>query len=189
MDTLYFLYALTYLSCFKCTQLHMHCFCPLYRSESPSQVFFILLTWLQTLLTTKSIPESRLKEVFIAYDNMCNLCRLKVAKNPLPLPPPMDQAWGKCNKIIDKFHLPNHKSEVCHTTYSPLPIKEAHPQFNTQAGEQTFTWMGRFKNIVCSMNKTHHLFYIHRMVRRRNNYTEKCYASGKKPKLPNKSGY
>ena len=49
---------------------------------------------------------------------------------------------------------------------------------------ETFVWMGKFKNIVSAMNKTHHLFYIHRMVRCRNMYTEKCYKFGKKKILP-----
>ena len=126
----------------------------------------------------------QLDKVYLAYDNMCNVCRLKVAKNDLPLSAPMDRAWLKVRKIIDMFHLKNHSNPVCHTLYSPLEMKEKHPSYNTQAGEQTFVWIGKFKNIVCAMSKTHHLFYIHRMVRHRNKYTEKCYMYGKKPILP-----
>ena len=37
------------------------------------------------------------------------------------------------------------------------------------------------------MNKIHHLFYLHRMVVKRNAYTEKCYRNGKKPILPTSS--
>ena len=115
---------------------------------------------------------------------MCNICRLRVAKNRLPLPAPMDQAWLKLRKIIDTFHLRNHSNPLCHTQYSPQEMKDQNPFFNTQAGEQTFVWMGKFKNIVCAMGKTHHLFYLHRMVRRRNTYTDKCYSYGRKPILP-----
>ena len=135
------------------------------RSESPSQVFFILLPWLRALISSGSVASQDLKNIFIAYDNMCNLCRLRVVKKPLPLPSPMDQAWLQVHKIIDTFHMKNHTSTICHTVYNPAEMKEKHPFYNTQAGEQT---LGRFKNIVCAMNKTHHLFYIHRMVRRRN---------------------
>ena len=119
----------------------------------------------------------------LAYDNMCNVCRLKVARVPLPLPPPMDKVWLKMNKIIDSFHLPNHVNPQCHQIFSPKPLKEAHSDANTQAGEQTFVWLGRFKHILCAMNKTHHLFYLHRMVRRRNCYTSNCYLAGRKPIL------
>lgn len=156
----------------------------LFRSESTSQVFFILLTWLNALLGNGSLDPTSLKDIYIAYDNMCNLCKLKVANKPLPLPPPMDQIWLNVNKIIDAFHLSNHISPICHTKFSPAKMKSEHPHYNTQAGEQTFVWMGRFKNICCAMNKSHHLFYLHRMVRRRNRYTEKCYLYGRKPILP-----
>ena len=82
------------------------------------------------------------------------------------------------------FHLPNHVNPECHTLYSPRRLKEKCPDANTQAGEQMFVWLGRFKHILCAMNKQHHLFYLHRMVRRRNAYTVKCYKAGKKPILP-----
>ena len=154
------------------------------RSESPSQVFFIILQWLQALLTSVSMAPDQLDKVYLAYDNMCNVCRLRVAKNQLPLPAPMDRAWLKVRKIIDTFHLRNHSNPLCHTQYSPMEMKDKKTLHITQAGEQTFIWMGKFKNIVCAMSKTHHLFYIHRMVHRRSRYTEKCYTYGKKPILP-----
>ena len=34
------------------------------------------------------------------------------------------------------------------------------------------------------MTKNHHLFFLHRIVRRRNAYNEKCQATGRKPLLP-----
>ena len=70
----------------------------LLRSESPSQVFFILLHWLATL----SKPPD--EKITLAYDNMCNLDRLRVAQNVLPLPPPMDSAWLNLEKIIDSTY-------------------------------------------------------------------------------------
>ena len=70
----------------------------LLRSESPSQVFFILLHWLATL----SKPPD--EKITLAYDNMCNLDRLRVAQRVLPLPPPMDSAWLNLEKIIDSTY-------------------------------------------------------------------------------------
>ena len=115
---------------------------------------------------------------------MCNLARLRVANQPLPFSPPLDRLWLDINKIIDVFHLKNHMSMDCRAKFSPAKMKEEHPNFNTQAGEQTFVWVSRFRHILCSMNMIHHLFYLHRMVLRRNNYTSKCYLNGKKPILP-----
>ena len=152
----------------------------MYRSESTSQVFLILLQWLMCLHK----QYGTLPRITLAYDNMCNLDRLRVSKQPLPLEPPLDQAWHNIEKVIDVFHFSNHISSACRTKYSPARVKEKNPDFNTQAGEQTFVWVGRFKHILCAMKKCNHLFFLHRMVLRRNNYTCKCYFRGKKPILP-----
>ena len=61
--------------------------------------------------------------------------------------------------------------------YSPEIIKEEHPTYNTMSCEQTFVWLSRFKKVVCTMQKTHPHFYIHRMVKRRNSYIEYCYMA------------
>ena len=92
----------------------------------------------------------------------------------------------KTTKIIDTFHLKNHISESCRRQFSPERVEQQYPDMNTQVGEQTFTWLYHFKHILCSMPKVHHLFYLHRMVVRRNQYTAKCYKYGKKPILPQK---
>ena len=123
-------------------------------------------------------------DITLAYDNMCNVCKLKVARKPLPLQAPFDRIWLNIEKVIDTFHFKNHVDPQCKTKYSPETLKRDHPDWNTQAGEQTFVWVGRFKHILCSMTKTHQLFYLHRMVRRRNAYTGKCYIFGRKPILP-----
>ena len=107
------------------------------RSESPCQVFLIIINWL--LAIYREAKDSVLPRVVLAYDNMCNLylCRLRIAKSPLPLPPPLDKLWESVNKIIDKFHLSNHVSQECHKRFSLEKIKQGYRYFNTQAGEQT----------------------------------------------------
>ena len=44
------------------------------------------------------------------------------------------------------------------------------------------------KKILCAMPKVHHLFFLHRMVKHRNNYTVRCYKNGRKPLLPKARG-
>ena len=51
-------------------------------------------------------------------------------------------------KIIDVFHFPNHVSTDCKKKYNPEKVKTENPTFNTQAGEQTFVWVGRFKHTL-----------------------------------------
>ena len=71
-------------------------FTSFFRSESPSQVFLILLLWLLTLVRS----QTQLPSIALVYDNMCSLAKLKVAKNPLPFAPPLDQLWLKVEKVM-----------------------------------------------------------------------------------------
>jgi len=162
---------------------HLHFF---FRSESPSQVFIIVLSWLFVIL--KSLNPANWSKVFVAYDNMCHLDGLRAAKNLLPWPSPWDKAWISVKKIIDSLHMKNHKDKACKERYNPSCLKEELPNGNTMAAEQTFVWLSRFKKILCAMPRTHHLFYLHRMVKHRNQYTVKCYKNGKKPLLPKARG-
>ena len=155
------------------------------RSESPSQVFVFLINFLQQKL--ENIPPEKWSEIFIAYDNICNIERMKVARKELPFPAPFNQIWMKVTKIIDVFHLKNHKRKECHQLYNPRKLKESHPSFNTQACEQTFSWLGKFHRIMSSMPKVHNNFFLHRLIKRRNSYNSYCYKHGKKPVLPNSS--
>lgn len=51
--------------------------------------------------------------------------------------------------------------------------------------EQTFVWLcSRYKRILSSMRKTHHIYFLHRIVNKRNAYTEKCLKLGRKSLLP-----
>ena len=59
------------------------------RSESPSQVFYILIQWLVLLHEKNELDE----DIILAYDNMCNLERMRASRLPLPLEPPLDQLW------------------------------------------------------------------------------------------------
>lgn len=145
-------------------------------------MFVILQHW--PFENLSSIPEDQWSEVIIAYDNMCHLDSLRIAKNPLPLPPPFDTMWMKVRKTIDSLHIKNHKSARCQELYHPDNIQKDHPLYNLMCAEQTFVWLSRYKRIMCSMTKTHHLFFLHRMIVHRNSYTQTCHATNRKPLLP-----
>ncbi len=145
-------------------------------------MFLLALCWLVAAFGKKTREEWR--QVTLAYDNMCHLNNLKVARRPLPLPGNLRFIWQDINKIIDDLHLNNHKDPTCHEQYSSKSIREANPDFNTMACEQTFAWLSRFKKIACAMPKTHHHFYLHRMVKRRNSYISFCYVHKRRPLNP-----
>ena len=151
-----------------------------YWSESPSQVFLIVITWLYN--TPKGIPINLWGKVVLMYDNMCHLDGLRAAKNALSFPKLWDTMWQVIGKVIDHFHYGNHTDKNCKVKYN-LESCLLNDD-NSEVAEQTFIWAGRFKKIVCAMPKVHHLFFLHRMIKHRNNYTCRCYKAGKKPILP-----
>ena len=115
-------------------------FVNVHRSESPSQVFIIVISWLMEVL--KHLPIEQWKDVVIAYDNMCQLCGMKAAQSPLPsIKPPFNEMWLKVTKIVDSLHFRNHVDPKCCELYNPAKVKEQHPM----AAEQTFVWLSRYK--------------------------------------------
>ncbi|XP_052089781.1 uncharacterized protein LOC127726445 [Mytilus californianus] len=162
---------------------HIQYFEPLFKSEGPCQVFMITIRSL--LLELSTVPEdqleARMESLILAYDNMCHLDCIKAAKEDLPFPAPLNKLWKTIKKVVDRLHLQNHKDARCKVTYDPSTIPES---YNTMIAEQTFSWFSRFKKIANSMTQTHHLFYIHRQIQRRNKYSGSCRLRGKAPLLP-----
>ena len=162
---------------------------PLYcRSESPTQAFLVMVLWLYRKfkpLLDAGMPEQELVEkmstLIIAYDNMCHVDGMNIAKQPLPFPAPLDNMWMSVQKVIDRLHIRNHKG-ACTTTYNPED--KIPKEFNTMSAEQTFVWASRLKRIVCAMPRVHQFFYLHRAVKRRNKYTERCHLHNREPVLP-----
>ena len=88
----------------------------------------------------------------LAYDNMCHVDNLKIARKNLPLPHPYNKLWKCINKVTDRLHLRNHVDQKCHTLYNPddnIP-----KTYKTMACEQTFVWASRFKKVMCAMYAT-----------------------------------
>ena len=114
---------------------------------------------------------------------MCHLNNLKASRRPLPLPGDLKYIWLDVQKIIDSLHIKNHKDIQCQQ-YDPKQVLAEDSTMNTMSCEQTFAWLSRYKKILCAMPKTHHHFYLHRMVKRRNNYISWCYNIGRRPVQP-----
>ena len=74
-----------------------------FRAESPGEVFLLATHYLHRRL--KDIPEDKWEEFILSYDNMCNVCKMHCAQEPLPLEPPFDTMWLKITKVIDRLHL------------------------------------------------------------------------------------
>ena len=114
-----------------------------------------------------------IKSTILSYDNMCHVDNMKVCKQDLPLPAPLDSLWRDLGKVIDRLHLRNHKDPKCKEYYNP--DGKVPKEFNSMAAEQTFVW---------AMPRLHHFFYLHCAIKRHNAYTQRCYKLNKNPVLP-----
>ena len=124
----------------------------------------------------------QMSNTIVAYDNMCHVDGLKVAKCELPFINPLSKMWINAVKVIDRLHIHNHKDAKCKTSYNP--DEEIPPQYNTIAAEQTNVWASRLKKIICAMPRLHQFFYLHCAVKRQNQYTQRCHFNNKLPLLP-----
>ena len=155
---------------------------PIYKSESPTQVVLLMIKHLQ--LSLQNISPENWHKIFLVYDNMCNVDRLRMLRDPLPLEGEFSNIWQKVTKCIDSLHISNHKRPECKVKYAPEKVKNEIPEANLMSCEQTFSWAGRYKKILNSCTKTHFHFLLHRLVKKRNDYTQYCYVNNKKPLLP-----
>ena len=142
----------------------------------------LMIRFLQLFL--RDVSPDKWDCFFLAYDNMCNIDRLKLLQSPLALPGDFSMVWKKINKTIDSLHIKNHKRSECHVKYNPEDVKNMYPDANLMTCEQVFCWIGRYKKILNSTPKTHFHFLLHRLIIGRNRYTEYCYRENRYPLLP-----
>ena len=135
-------------------------------------------------LRLKDTSPTKWSEFTLSYDDMCNVGKMLIARQKLPLEAPYDRLWLEVNKVIDLLHIRNHIDLKCKEILNPNKLKQLYPQLNAPVAEHTFIWALRFKKILGAMPKSHFLFFYHRMVIRRNRYTEKWYKANTIPVLP-----
>ena len=110
---------------------------------------------------------------------------MKLWREPLPIKSLPNLWHGNLIKIIDNLHMHNHKRETCHKDFNPAILKVSLPHANTMICEETFAWLGRFKKILNTLPKHRFEFMLHRLIVKRNRYTEYCHSVKKYPHLPN----
>ncbi len=133
------------------------------QKKNKTQAYTVLILWLyrrfnKLLDDRKSEEEVRqaISSTCLAYDNMCHVDSLKLSKQDLPFPSPIDKAWKLVSKVIDRLHLRNHVDPKCKQLYNAkIP---AH--YNTMACEQTFVWARHFKKTKCLMCTSFFFFIV-----------------------------
>ena len=65
----------------------------------------------------------------------------------LPFMGKFKHMWTKVNKMVDGFHISNHKREICKTKLHPDKFKAAYPESkpNTMVADQLFAWLSIYR--------------------------------------------
>mmetsp|Transcript_73119 Transcript_73119/g.219568 ORF Transcript_73119/g.219568 Transcript_73119/m.219568 type:complete len:336 (-) Transcript_73119:107-1114(-) len=131
-------------------------------SESTTQVMWMLM------YLFKECPEYSDKLKALAYDAACIARKHVDAKmRPGVLPAtssayPLYERIAQLKFFVDNMHFKNHNENdtFCVENCDPMLFPEYSQGTNTEACEQTFKWLGRFKVIVNSMGLSRATFFL-----------------------------
>ena len=113
------------------------------RSKSLSQMFLVVLSCLFLNVGKNCNGQKSWKKNFVLYVNMCYLNWIMAVRALLPLQHPFNKLWLGFCKVIDVFHLFNHKRSEYETTYNLKDIQTKHPDLKkskTKGAEQTVSF-------------------------------------------------
>ena len=101
---------------------HIEYFAPLFNSESSTQVAMIFVAFLCEVL--KDVRPELWNQMYMSYDNMCNVDWLNFLRRKLPLVGNLARVWLEIGKCIDPLHIRNHRRPKCKELYNPEKAKQ-----------------------------------------------------------------
>ena len=126
---------------------HIDYWIPIYDSEGPHQVAFILIKYLQLKLRGKT--EEEINQFYLSYDHMCAIDRLHLLRHPLPFEPPEDRIWLDIHKLIDPLHMKNHKNPRCEELYNSEVLKSHIPDANLMCAVTELEKVKKTRHDIC----------------------------------------
>lgn len=104
----------------------------------------------------------------IAYDDACHLLRfwqLREAKSKFV-------AWvlNVLVLVVDRFHFRNHVGKFCKQWVDPSKCEALSDDSQTEAAEQSFSWLARSKHMFRGMSKGRFQFMLLHLLHERNRY-------------------
>ncbi|CAF1354726.1 unnamed protein product, partial [Didymodactylos carnosus] len=128
----------------------------LYRSESTIRVLHHLFETLKQFTATSRVPK------YLIYDNACGLWLTLNAriKNKKIIETSISQVIHKMTFVVDKYHIQNHKRDICQKETNPKTYPELE-HINTQVCEQTNAKLKYYGNAGSSYSEpTSAIFYL-----------------------------
>ena len=104
----------------------------------------------------------------IAYDDACHLLRfwqLREAKSTF-----VSWVLNSLELVVDRFHFRNHVGKFCKQWVDPSKCEALSDDSQTEAAEQSFSWLARSKHMFRGMSKGRFQFMLLHLLHERNQY-------------------
>jgi hypothetical protein len=141
------------------------CYGEIFGSESLSQVhLFLFDVHFRHMLP---VPE------VLAYDDACHLGMFltnRMGRFGYSLVAHLLLFVKKLELVCDRFHWRNHTGEWCKRNVNPKNSTKLGPKTNTEAAENTFVWLSKYKFIFKHMNKARFNFTMLWLFHERNQW-------------------
>lgn len=117
-------------------------------SESLTQVYLFMVWLVKTMLAFPTL---------LAYDDACHLKRFINKRAFTKIGEFLSKS---CTLVVDKLHFKNHTDRWCRANVNPHKVA-AFDELNTEACEQTFRHVSRFRHITKHMTYAmFHFFHL-----------------------------
>ena len=109
----------------------------------------------------------------LAYDDACHLGMFltnRMGRFGYSLVAHLLLFVKKLELVCDRFHWRNHTGEWCKRNVNPKNSTKLGPKTNTEAAENTFVWLSKYKFIFKHMNKARFNFTMLWLFHERNQW-------------------
>ena len=134
-------------------------------SESLKQV----LTFLYAVFCIHGITPPKV----LAYDDACHLLRWWQLRSYMSKFIRWLLDEKKVQLVVDRFHFKNHVGIFCKKWVDPEKCSALGPKTQTEAAEQSFSWLARSKHTLRHMNEGKFQFMVLHLMEQRNQWLVK----------------
>lgn len=109
----------------------------------------------------------------LAYDDACHLLRWWQLRAHLSIFIRWLLSHKKVQLVVDRFHFKNHVGKFCKQWVDPAKCAALGPKTQTEAAEQSFSWLARSKHTLRHMTEGRFQFMVLHLMEQRNQWLVK----------------
>lgn len=106
----------------------------------------------------------------LAYDDACHLLKFWQLRTGISTFVSWLLSVRKLKLVVDRFHFKNHVGAFCKRWVDPSKCAELSESTQTEAAEQSFSWLARSKHMFRKMSQGRFRFMLLHMLHERNQF-------------------